>query len=45
MSPYPTKVRPAEGGFHALLDLVDGAVRVYAPARVRGGGDDVFGCS
>ena len=29
--PHPTKVRLAEEGFHAPLDLVDGAARVYDP--------------
>ena len=41
--PHPTKVRLAEEGFHAPLDLVDGAARVYDPI-VRGeGGEDLFG--
>ncbi len=41
--PHPTKVRLAEEGFHAPLDLVDGAARVYDPV-VRGeGGEDLFG--
>jgi NAD(P)-dependent dehydrogenase (short-subunit alcohol dehydrogenase family) len=41
--PHPTKVRLAEEGFHAPLDLVDGAARVYDPI-VRGeGGEDVHG--
>ncbi len=41
--PHPTKVRLAEEGFHAPLDLVDGAARVYDPV-VRGeAGDDVYG--
>jgi len=41
--PHPTKVRLAEEGFHAPLDLVDGAARVYDPV-VRGeAGEDVFG--
>ena len=35
--PHPTKVRLAEEGFHAPLDLVDGAARVYDPI-VRGAG-------
>ena len=36
-------MRLAEEGFHAPLDLVDGAARVYDPI-VRGeAGDDVFG--
>ncbi|WP_117211438.1 SDR family oxidoreductase [Allorhizocola rhizosphaerae] len=42
--PHPTKMRLAESGFHAPLDLVDGAARVYDPI-VRGeAGEDVFGC-
>ncbi|MTE16386.1 SDR family NAD(P)-dependent oxidoreductase [Nocardia aurantiaca] len=42
--PHYTKVRLAEEGFHAPLDLVDGAARVYDPI-VRGeAGDDLFGC-
>ena len=41
--PHHTKVRLAEEGFHAPLDLVDGAARVYDPI-VRGeSGDDVHG--
>lgn len=41
--PHPTKVRLAEEGFHAPLDLVDGAARVYDPI-VRGeAGEDLFG--
>jgi NAD(P)-dependent dehydrogenase (short-subunit alcohol dehydrogenase family) len=41
--PHPTKIRLAEEGFHAPLDLVDGAARVYDPV-VRGeAGEDVFG--
>jgi NAD(P)-dependent dehydrogenase (short-subunit alcohol dehydrogenase family) len=42
--PHPTKARLAEEGFHAPLDLADGAARVYDPI-VRGeAGEDVFGC-
>ncbi|UOQ59474.1 SDR family NAD(P)-dependent oxidoreductase [Leucobacter rhizosphaerae] len=42
--PHFTKVRLAEEGFHAPLDLVDGAARVYDPI-VRGeAGEDLFGC-
>ena len=42
--PHPTKLRLAEEGFHAPLDLVDGAARVYDPI-VRGeAGEDVCGC-
>ncbi|TFC49833.1 SDR family oxidoreductase [Cryobacterium sp. TMT1-21] len=41
--PHPTKVRLAEEGFHAPLDLVDGAARVYDPI-VRGeAGEDLCG--
>jgi NAD(P)-dependent dehydrogenase (short-subunit alcohol dehydrogenase family) len=41
--PHPTKVRLAEEGFHAPLDLVDGAARVYDPI-VRGeAGEDIAG--
>lgn len=42
--PHPTKIRLAQEGFHAPLDLVDGAARVYDPI-VRGEqGEDFFGC-
>ncbi|UFU06402.1 SDR family NAD(P)-dependent oxidoreductase [Ruania halotolerans] len=42
--PHHTKVRLAEEGFHAPLDLVDGAARVYDPI-VRGeAGEDLHGC-
>jgi NAD(P)-dependent dehydrogenase (short-subunit alcohol dehydrogenase family) len=41
--PHPTKMRLADAGFHAPLDLVDGAARVYDPI-VRGeAGEDVHG--
>ncbi len=41
--PHPTKVRLAQEGFHAPLDLVDGAARVYDPI-VRGeAGEELFG--
>jgi NAD(P)-dependent dehydrogenase (short-subunit alcohol dehydrogenase family) len=41
--PHVTKVRLAEEGFHAPLDLVDGAARVYDPI-VRGeAGVDLYG--
>ncbi|MBN9151697.1 MAG: SDR family NAD(P)-dependent oxidoreductase [Micrococcales bacterium] len=41
--PHHTKVRLAREGFHAPLDLVDGAARVYDPI-VRGeDGDDIYG--
>jgi NAD(P)-dependent dehydrogenase (short-subunit alcohol dehydrogenase family) len=42
--PHTTKMRLAEEGFHAPLDLSDGAARVYDPI-VRGEqGEDVYGC-
>ncbi|NJC63918.1 SDR family NAD(P)-dependent oxidoreductase [Planosporangium flavigriseum] len=42
--PHPTKMRLADAGFHAPLDLVDGAARVYDPI-VRGeAGEDLHGC-
>jgi NAD(P)-dependent dehydrogenase (short-subunit alcohol dehydrogenase family) len=42
--PLPTKLRLAGHGFHAPLDLVDGAARVYDPI-VRGeAGEDLYGC-
>ncbi|GAA2474135.1 SDR family NAD(P)-dependent oxidoreductase [Streptomyces thermolineatus] len=42
--PHPDKMRLAESGFHAPLDLVDGAARVYDPV-VRGErGEDLYGC-
>ncbi len=42
--PHPTKLRLADEGFHAPLDLVDGAARVYDPI-VRGeAGEDLHGC-
>ncbi len=41
--PHPQKMRLAEIGFHAPLDLVDGAARVYDPI-VRGErGEDLHG--
>jgi len=41
--PHPQKMRLHEEGFHAPLDLVDGAARVYDPI-VRGeAGDDLHG--
>jgi len=41
--PYTTKVRLAQEGFKAPLDLVDGAARVYDPV-VRGeAGEDLYG--
>jgi NAD(P)-dependent dehydrogenase (short-subunit alcohol dehydrogenase family) len=42
--PHPTRQRLAGEGFHAPLDLVDGAARVYDPI-VRGeAGEDLHGC-
>jgi NAD(P)-dependent dehydrogenase (short-subunit alcohol dehydrogenase family) len=41
--PHHTKVRLAEEGFHAPLDLVDGAARVYDPIVVGEEGTDLFG--
>jgi NAD(P)-dependent dehydrogenase (short-subunit alcohol dehydrogenase family) len=42
--PHPTKMRLHEEGFHAPLDLTDGAARVYDPI-VRGEqGEDLYGC-
>jgi NAD(P)-dependent dehydrogenase (short-subunit alcohol dehydrogenase family) len=42
--PHPTKMRLAEEGFHAPLDLVDGAARVYDPIVQGELGTDIFGC-
>jgi NAD(P)-dependent dehydrogenase (short-subunit alcohol dehydrogenase family) len=42
--PQPTRARLAQDGFHAPLDLIDGAARVYDPI-VRGeAGEDLYGC-
>jgi NAD(P)-dependent dehydrogenase (short-subunit alcohol dehydrogenase family) len=41
--PHPTKIRLAEEGFHAPLDLVDGAARVYDPVVQGEAGVDVYG--
>ena len=42
--PQATRTRLAREGFHAPLDLVDGAARVYDPI-VRGeAGEDLYGC-
>ncbi|MEV0041509.1 short-chain dehydrogenase, partial [Streptomyces sp. NPDC050804] len=42
--PHPDKMRLADEGFHAPLDLIDGAARVYDPI-VRGeAGEDLYGC-
>lgn len=42
--PHPTKLRLAEEGFHAPLDLVDGAARVYDPIIRGEEGEDIHGC-
>lgn len=42
--PHTTKVRLAEEGFHAPLDLVDGAARVYDPIVSGEAGTDLYGC-
>ncbi|MGH8963070.1 MAG: SDR family NAD(P)-dependent oxidoreductase [Jatrophihabitantaceae bacterium] len=42
--PHHTKVRLAEEGFHAPLDLVDGAARVYDPIVQGEAGTDLHGC-
>ncbi|WP_040796469.1 SDR family NAD(P)-dependent oxidoreductase [Nocardia higoensis] len=42
--PHYTKVRLAEEGFHAPLDLVDGAARVYDPIVQGESGVDLYGC-
>ncbi|WP_026554788.1 SDR family oxidoreductase [Arthrobacter sp. 35W] len=41
--PHYTKIRLAEEGFHAPLDLVDGAARVYDPIVMGESGEDQFG--
>jgi len=41
--PHFTKVRLAEEGFHAPLDLVDGAARVYDPIVQGEAGVDIYG--
>ncbi|MBA3338187.1 MAG: SDR family NAD(P)-dependent oxidoreductase [Geodermatophilaceae bacterium] len=42
--PHPTKQRLADEGFHAPLDLVDGAARVYDPIIAGEAGRDLYGC-
>jgi NAD(P)-dependent dehydrogenase (short-subunit alcohol dehydrogenase family) len=42
--PHYTKIRLAEEGFHAPLDLVDGAARVYDPIVQGEAGHDLYGC-
>lgn len=41
--PHYTKVRLAQEGFHAPLDLVDGAARVYDPIVMGESGEDQYG--
>lgn len=41
--PHPTKMRLADEGFHAPLDLVDGAARVYDPIVQGELGTDLYG--
>lgn len=41
--PHYTKIRLAEEGFHAPLDLVDGAARVYDPIVMGEAGEDQYG--
>ncbi|MDR1998651.1 MAG: SDR family NAD(P)-dependent oxidoreductase [Frankiaceae bacterium] len=41
--PHPAKVRLAAEGFHAPLDLVDGAARVYHPIVAGEAGQDLHG--
>jgi NAD(P)-dependent dehydrogenase (short-subunit alcohol dehydrogenase family) len=42
--PHYTKARLADEGFHAPLDLVDGAARVYDPIIQGEAGVDLYGC-
>jgi NAD(P)-dependent dehydrogenase (short-subunit alcohol dehydrogenase family) len=42
--PHYTKARLADEGFHAPLDLVDGAARVYDPIVQGEAGVDIYGC-
>ncbi len=42
--PHPTKARLHDEGFHAPLDLVDGAARVYDPIVQGERGNDLYGC-
>jgi NAD(P)-dependent dehydrogenase (short-subunit alcohol dehydrogenase family) len=41
--PHPQKMRLADAGFHAPLDLVDGAARVYDPIVQGEAGEDLHG--
>jgi NAD(P)-dependent dehydrogenase (short-subunit alcohol dehydrogenase family) len=42
--PHQEKLRIAAEGWHAPLDLVDGAARVYDPIVMGEAGQDLFGC-
>ncbi|WP_132433024.1 SDR family NAD(P)-dependent oxidoreductase [Pseudonocardia endophytica] len=42
--PHPLKMRLADEGFHAPLDLSDGAARVYHPIVAGEAGEDLYGC-
>jgi NAD(P)-dependent dehydrogenase (short-subunit alcohol dehydrogenase family) len=42
--PHTSKMRLAEEGFRAPLDLVDGAARVYDPVVQGEAGIDLYGC-
>jgi len=42
--PHHEKLRIAAEGWHAPLDLVDGAARVYDPIVLGEAGEDLYGC-
>lgn len=42
--PHADKLRIAAEGWHAPLDLVDGAARVYDPIVLGESGEDLYGC-
>ncbi|MDN5886738.1 MAG: SDR family NAD(P)-dependent oxidoreductase [Micrococcaceae bacterium] len=42
--PHESKIRHAAGGWHAPLDLIDGAARVYHPIVAGEEGTDLRGC-
>ncbi len=42
--PHPLRMRLADEGFHAPLDLSDGAARVYHPIVAGESGEDLHGC-
>ncbi|MDT0202996.1 SDR family NAD(P)-dependent oxidoreductase [Nocardioides sp. AE5] len=42
--PHQEKLRIAAEGWHAPLDLVDGAARVYDPIVQGEAGEDIYGC-